>query len=84
MCLAFMEHIHTRSAKSCHCTKYSGTSVKQPLRRVALFSCLREVAAEQRYSLTGNLEKSGELSKLAHMVGGGEIPAVCCEVTDSP
>ena len=40
---------------------YSGTFVKQPPRGVALFGCLREVAAQWRYPLTGDFEKSGEL-----------------------
>ena len=41
--------------------EYSGTSVKQPPRGVVFFGCLREVAAQRRYSLMGNFDKSGEL-----------------------
>ena len=40
---------------------YSGTSVKQLPRGVVFFGCLREMAAQRRYSLTGKFEKSGEL-----------------------
>ena len=49
-------------------SKYIGTSIKHPPRGMVNFGCLKEVSAQQRYSLTGNFETAGGLIHLAHMV----------------